>query len=207
MTSVAMPAEPWNSTSGLQVPLARSMTATPADDFASLLIAALPMLRAFARSLCGDRVRADDLVQETAVRALANWVKFSPGTNLGAWLITILRNHFYSEGRKRRREVADPDGQFSGLLKELPAQHGHLDMADFRKALGSLTEEQREALILVGASGFSYEEAAEICGVRVGTIKSRVSRSRARLLELLAGPKGNAPEASAGEDPRVTPGS
>lgn len=125
------------------------------------------------------------------MRALDNRMQFTPGTNSGAWLVTILRNHFYSEARKRRREVEDPDGSFSALLKDLPAQDGHLEMADFVKALGSLSVKQREALILVGASGFSYEEAAEICGMRVGTIKSRVSRSRARLQEILAGPAGD----------------
>lgn len=156
-------------------------------DMSKALIASLPMLRAFARSLCGDRVRADDLVQETVARALANQDKFAAGTNLNAWLVTILRNHFYSEGRKRRREVEDADGQFASLVSDLPRQESHLDLADFMRALQVLADEQREALILVGASGFSYEDAAEICGVRVGTIKSRVSRARTRLLELLAG--------------------
>lgn len=172
-------------------------TTTLADDMTESLIAALPMLRAFARSLCGDRVRADDLVQETVARALANRDKFTPGTNLNAWLVTILRNHFYSEGRKRRREVEDADGQFAGTLADLPSQEGHLEMADFLKALSTLADEQREALILVGASGFSYEDAAEICGVRVGTIKSRVSRARVRLLEILAGPQAAIEKGSA----------
>ncbi|MGD9740117.1 MAG: sigma-70 family RNA polymerase sigma factor [Bauldia sp.] len=157
------------------------------QDISAGLIAALPMMRAFARSLCGDRVRADDLVQETVARALANRDKFVPGTNLNAWLVTILRNHFYSEGRKRRREVEDADGQFASMLPDMPRQESHLEMADFMRALQLLADEQREALILVGASGFSYEDAADICGVRVGTIKSRVSRARTRLQELLAG--------------------
>jgi RNA polymerase sigma-70 factor (ECF subfamily) len=151
------------------------------------LIGALPVLRAFARSLCGDRVRADDLVQETVARALANSDKFTPGTNLHAWLVTILRNHFYSEGRRRGREVEDADGVLAGRLAELPSQESHLEMADFMRALQLVPAEQREALILIAASGFSYEDAAEICGVRVGTIKSRVSRARARLQEILEG--------------------
>jgi RNA polymerase sigma-70 factor (ECF subfamily) len=167
-----------------------------ADDMSSQLISSLPMLRAFARSLSGDRVRADDLVQETIARALANRDKFTPGTNLNAWLVTILRNHFYSEGRKRRREVEDADGKFAGTLAVLPGQESHLDMADFMKALNTLADEQREALILVGASGFSYEDAAAICGVRVGTIKSRVSRARVRLLDIL----GATPTSQAGAE-------
>ncbi len=156
------------------------------EDFGDALIAALPMLRAFARSLCGNRSRADDLVQETAVKALANQGSFAPGTNLNAWLITILRNQFYSEGRKRRREVEDIDDAHAARLYDVPGQEGRIAVNEFLAALEEVPDEQREALILVGASGFSYEEAAEICGVRVGTIKSRVSRARARLHELLS---------------------
>jgi RNA polymerase sigma-70 factor (ECF subfamily) len=150
------------------------------------LVEALPMLRAFARSLTGDRDRADDLVQETIVRALSNRDKFQEGTNLHAWLVTILRNQFYSEGRKKKREVEDVDGTYAAKLSDGPAQNGHLELNDFLRAMQLLPDEQREALILIGASGFSYEEAAEICGTRVGTVKSRVSRARARLDELLS---------------------
>lgn len=149
------------------------------------LVAALPVLRAFARSLTGNRDRADDLVQETILRALANQDKFQAGTNLHAWLVTILRNQFYSEGRKKRREVEDADGVLAGQLADIPRQQSRLEMNDFLRALQLLPDEQREALILVGASGFSYEETADICGVRVGTVKSRVSRARARLEEAL----------------------
>jgi RNA polymerase sigma-70 factor (ECF subfamily) len=179
---------------------------TDADSEAmrSGLVEAIPRLRAFARSLCGDRDRADDLVQETITRALANRDKFQPGTNLNAWLVTILRNHFYSEGRKRRREVEDADGQFAARLADRPAQQGNLDMQDFTRALQSLPDEQREALILIGAGGFSYEEVSEISGVRVGTVKSRVSRARARLTELLGGPPGEVTEAT--ETPLVAAG-
>lgn len=159
--------------------------AADGESFGEALIAALPVLRAFARSLCGNRVQADDLVQETAVKALANQDRFTPGTNFNAWLITILRNHFYSEGRKRRREVEDVDDNYAARLYDVPGQEGHVALGEFVRALKEVPDEQREALILVGASGFSYEEAAEICGVRVGTIKSRVSRARARLSELL----------------------
>lgn len=151
------------------------------------IVAALPMLRAFARSLAGNRHAADDLVQETVYKALANLDKFAEGTNLHAWLITILRNQFYSEGRKKRREVEDANGKLAGQLTTPAAQLGQLELADFQRALQLLPPEQREALVLIGASGFSYEQVAEIAGVRIGTVKSRVSRARARLEELLSG--------------------
>lgn len=149
------------------------------------LLRATPSLRAFAISLTGNVDRADDLVQDTLVRAIANIDRFQQGTNLNAWLFTILRNLFHSEYRKRRREVEDPDGSYSANLAVAPEQGAHLDLDDFRRALEKLSPDQREALLLIGASGFSYEEAAEICGVAVGTIKSRVNRARARLAQLL----------------------
>ena len=155
------------------------------DDPVRNSILAVPSLRAFAISLCGNVDRADDLVQETMLRAIANIDSFQPGTNMSAWLFTILRNHFRSEYRKRRREVEDSDGHYADSLKSQPEQHGHIEFAEFRKALGFLPADQREALILVGASGFSYEEAANICGCAVGTIKSRVNRARTRLAEML----------------------
>jgi len=150
------------------------------------VLAAVPSLRAFAISLCGNVDRADDLVQETLLRALANIESFQPGTNMSAWLFTILRNHFRSEYRKRRREVEDGDGSYAETLKSHPEQNGRVEFEEFRVALAKLPGDQREALILVGASGFSYEEAAQICGSAVGTIKSRVNRARTRLVELLA---------------------
>jgi RNA polymerase sigma-70 factor (ECF subfamily) len=150
------------------------------------VLSAVPSLRAFAISLCGNVDRADDLVQETMLRALANIDSFQPGTNMSAWLFTILRNHFRSEYRKRRREVEDTDGHYADSLKSQPEQHGQVEFREFKEALGHLPSDQREALILVGASGFSYEEAANICGCAVGTIKSRVNRARTRLAELLS---------------------
>src|SRR5512134_3717700 len=150
------------------------------------ILATVPSLRAFAISLCGNVDRADDLVQETLLRALANIGSFEPGSNMPAWLFTILRNLFRSEYRKRRREVEDADGIYAQTLKSQPEQTGHVEFQEFRAALGQLPPDQREALILVGASGFSYEEAAEICGCAVGTIKSRVNRARARLADMLA---------------------
>ena len=149
------------------------------------VLAAIPSLRAFAISLSGNVDRADDLVQETILRALANIHSFQPGTNMPAWLFTILRNLFRSEYRKRRREVEDADGSFAETLRSNPDQLGRVEFQEFREALAQLPAEQREALILVGASGFSYEEAADICECAVGTIKSRVNRARSRLAKLL----------------------
>jgi len=149
------------------------------------VLGAVPSLRAFAISLCGNVDRADDLVQETMLRALANIDSFQPGSNLPAWLFTILRNLFRSDYRKRRREVEDADGNYAKTLKTQPAQSAHLEFEEFRAALEKLPQDQREALILVGASGFSYEDAAAICGCAVGTIKSRVNRARSKLSALL----------------------
>jgi len=161
------------------------MTPGPEPELREALLAAVPSLRAFAISLSGQVDRADDLVQDTLLRALSNLHRFEPGTNLNAWLFTILRNLFHSEYRKRRREIEDPDGSYAGRLKVHPEQGSHLDFEDFRSALAKLPSDQREALLLVGASGFSYEEAAHICGCAVGTIKSRVNRARLRLAGLL----------------------
>jgi RNA polymerase sigma-70 factor, ECF subfamily len=155
------------------------------NQFREDLIAAIPGLRAFGISLTSRADRADDLVQETLMKAWKHHESFEAGTNIKAWLYTILRNEFYSHLRKRRREVEDADGLYSGRVAVQAEQHGHLDMADLKAALQELAEDQREALILVGASGFSYEEAATICGVAVGTIKSRVNRARQKLSELL----------------------
>ena len=150
------------------------------------IVAAIPRLRAFAVSLTGSVDRANDLVQETMVRAYSNLDKFQPGTNLTAWLFTILRNHFRSEYRKRKREIEDVDGRHAESLTVNPAQPGTVEFNELRAALTVLPPEQREALILVGASGFSYEEAAEICDCAVGTIKSRINRARVRLALLLS---------------------
>ena len=150
------------------------------------LLEQIPSLRAFAVSLCGQMDKADDLVQEALVKAWSNLGSFTQGTNMRAWMFTILRNVYYSEHRKRRREVQDADGMFSARLVVHPSQAGHMDLQDFRAALSKLPSDQREALILVGASGFSYEEAADICGVAVGTIKSRVNRARSALTRNLS---------------------
>ncbi len=144
----------------------------------------IPNLRAFAVSLCGDIERADDLVQETLLKAWDHLSSFQEGTNLRAWMFTILRNTYFSDCRRRRREVED-DGSKAADLAVHPGQEGYLDMQDFRRALNGLPPDQREALILVGAAGFSYEEAAKISNCAVGTIKSRVNRARAKLTETL----------------------
>ncbi len=151
----------------------------------TLLLGAIPALRAFAFSLTYDLDRSDDLVQDTLVRAWTKADSFRRGTNLTAWLFTILRNLFYSEQRKRKREVEDADGTLAGKLTSLPEQEIRMEMQQFQGALNRLPRAQREALVLVGAQSFTYEEAAEICGVAVGTIKSRVSRARVRLIEAL----------------------
>ena len=150
-----------------------------------VMLAAVPSLRAFAISLCGNVDRADDLVQEALLRAWANLDSFEPGTNMSAWLFTILRNLFRSEYRKRRREVEDADGRHAETLRSHPEQTGRVELEEFRVALAKLPSDQREALILVGASGFSYDDAAAICGCAVGTIKSRVNRARRRLATIL----------------------
>jgi RNA polymerase sigma-70 factor (ECF subfamily) len=151
-----------------------------------VMLAAIPGLRAFAISLSGNVDRADDLVQGALMRAMAHIDSFTPGTNMQAWLVTILRNLFLEEFRKRRREVEDADGSYEATLKSAPEQHVRLEFKEFVDALASLPLTHREALLLVGASGFSYNDAAAICGTAVGTIKSRVNRARKMLAERVA---------------------
>jgi RNA polymerase sigma-70 factor, ECF subfamily len=154
-------------------------------DTRKALLAAIPHLRAFAISLTGSVERADDLVQDTVVRALDFIDRFEPGTNLQAWMFTILRNQFHSAYRKRKREVEDADGLFAAKLTTMPDQDAHLEFDDFHSALAQISPDQREAILLIGAEGFTYEEAAMICATKVGTIKSRVNRARTRLSEIL----------------------
>ena len=151
------------------------------------MVALVPQLHTFARSLTRDGVRADDLVQEALMRAFNNIDRFRPGTNLKAWLFTIVRNEHYSQLRRRKFEAHGIDTE---LLPEpsVPPEHdGKLELRDLNRALASLSPGQRTALILVSASGFSYEEAAAICDCAVGTIKSRVARARETLLQMLDG--------------------
>jgi RNA polymerase sigma-70 factor (ECF subfamily) len=150
-----------------------------------LLLAEIPHLRAFAISLSGSLNAADDLVQDTLVKAWEHFDSFEPGTNLRAWLITILRNNFCSNYRKHRREVQDIDGGYAGQLSVRGAQEGRLELNDFRHALEQLPPEHREIVVLIGVTEMSYEEAAEICGIPKGTVKSRLNRARAKLVKLL----------------------
>jgi RNA polymerase sigma-70 factor (ECF subfamily) len=145
----------------------------------------LAAMRAFAISLTRDPVAADDLVQDTIVKAWININSFTPGTNMRAWLFTILRNQFYTSRRRLVRETGDADGVFAARLAEKPAHDGRLALRDFAAAFAKLPDEQREALVLVGASGFSYEEAARMTCVPAGTVKSRANRARRKLVALL----------------------
>lgn len=150
---------------------------SPRDD----ILLHVPAMRAFALSLCRSPDRADDLVQDTIVRAWGHFDSFTPGTQLGSWLFTILRNDFYSDLRKRRREVADPEGAFVARLAVGPTHDGALAMREFLQAFARLSPEHREVLTLVGALGFSYEETPRVTSLAIGTVKSRVSRARASL--------------------------
>lgn len=157
------------------------------DDFRSELLALIPFLRAFARSLCGNPETADDLAQETLVKAWQSRDTFIPGTNLKAWLFTILRNQFYSDRRRSWRQ-APWDQEFAERIPGTREdQTWAAELSDTARALRCLSDEQREALILVGAGGFSYEDAAAICHCAVGTVKSRVARARRALINILDG--------------------
>ena len=155
------------------------------NDWRDQVVAMIPALRAFAWSVSRNGSDADDLVQDTLIKAWSHRDKFEPGTNLRAWLFTILRNTYYTAVVRRRREVRDEDDQHAKSLTSAPTQEWGLTMRALQAALNQLPVEHREALILVGAAGLSYEEAAEICGCALGTIKSRVNRARNRLLKLM----------------------
>jgi RNA polymerase sigma factor (sigma-70 family) len=156
-------------------------------DFKRELAAVIPHLRAFGRSLSGNRDLADDLVQETLLKAWAARQRFQAGTNMRAWTFIILRNHYLSQMRRARFRGEWDDLTADRLLAAPAGQDKHIELSDMQRALLQLPQPQREALILVGAGGFAYEEAAEICGVAVGTIKSRVARGRAALEQILEG--------------------
>lgn len=167
-----------------QAPAAETVALSD-DEFKTELARVIPHLRAFGRSLSGNRDLADDLVQETLMKAWAARKRFQAGTNMRAWTFIILRNLFLSQMR-RARFRGEWDEQSANRLLAAPAsQDRHIELADMQRALLHLPQPQREALILVGAGGFAYEEAAEICGCAVGTIKSRVARGRAALEQLL----------------------
>jgi RNA polymerase sigma-70 factor (ECF subfamily) len=165
--------------------------ASPADEaFRKELLSVLPHLRAFARGLSGRADFADDLVQEAAIKAWTARDRYQPGTNMRAWTFAILRNHYLSELRRSRRQTDLDDGAVERMLVMEADQEGPLHLDDMEAALQKLAAERREAVLLVGASGFSYEEAAEIAQVPIGTMKSRVARARADLARLLDGEPG-----------------
>ena len=161
----------------------------PDDEFKEELAQVIPHLRAFGRSLSGSRDLADDLVQETLLKAWAARKRFQAGTNMRAWTFIILRNLFLSQMRRARFKGEWDDVTASKILAAPASQDRHVELGDMQRALLHLPQPQREALILVGAGGFAYEEAAEICGCAVGTIKSRVARGRVALEALLSGGK------------------
>ena len=149
------------------------------------LIALIPHLRAFARSLCGDATSADDLAQEAVAKAWASRASYQMGTNMKAWTFMILRNQFYSEKRRSWRSVGLDQETAERTLVAVDDPEAPVALDELRLGLAMLPAEQREALILVGAGGFAYEEAADICGCAVGTVKSRVSRARRALQAIL----------------------
>ena len=156
-----------------------------AKAFQAALLGMVPNLQRFARSLLRSHVGADDLLQNTLLRAWRSRASFAPGTNLEAWLFTIMRNQFYNEHRKRGREVQDEDGAQAERMVSLPEQGGHLDLSDVRAALGRLAPSMRQALVLVAIENLTYEETAAVMNCRIGTVKSRVWRARTQLAEML----------------------
>ena len=172
---------------GLPQPTPSSGQAAAAIHWRQDLLALAPAMRAFAWSICHDAAEADDLVQETLLKAWRGRDRFQQGTNLRAWLFTILRNTYYTGLARRRREVADVDGQWAASLVSPANQDWTISVEELRKAMLRLPSTYREALILVGGAGMTYEEAAQICDCAVGTIKSRVNRARERLLWLMDG--------------------
>jgi len=161
--------------------------ADPATEtaFKQELVALIPHLRAFARTLAGDPASADDLAQDAMIKAWDARASYQMGTNMKAWTFMILRNQFYSEKRRSWRQTQLDQEAAERTLVAIDDPSAPLALDELRQALGMLPSEQREALILVGAGGFAYEEAAEICGCAVGTVKSRVSRARRALQAIL----------------------
>jgi RNA polymerase sigma-70 factor (ECF subfamily) len=156
------------------------------------LVRVIPHMRAFARSLCRDFAEAEDLTQEALASAWTHRDRYIPGSNLKAWVFTILRNRFYSD-RRRSWRLLQLDGELAEqTLPALSRPDAPLELDDVRRAMRRLPDHQREALTLIGVAGLAYSEAAAICDCSEGTIKSRVSRARARLVDLLAGARDGA---------------
>ena len=149
------------------------------------IVALLPDLRAFARFMCREREAADDLVQNTVLAALDKQTQFTPGTNLKGWLFAIMRNRFYSDLRTQRRRPLTIDNDAATLLAAVDNPEATMALKELSSELWKLNPQSREALVLIGAGGFSYEEAARLCGCSVGTLKARVSRARKYLSEKL----------------------
>jgi RNA polymerase sigma-70 factor, ECF subfamily len=173
--------------SGAKVEMAGSAHHVDDDIFKQDLVAMIPSLRSFARGLCGTRELADDMAQDTLMRAWVARDSYTPGTHFRAWLYRILRNNYYSNYRKNSRLVAWDPEIAERLLVEEPAQEWGRHLEDVMDGLAKLPAEQREALMMVTASGMSYEETAEVIGCAIGTVKSRVSRGRAALLLQIEG--------------------
>jgi len=175
--------EPYMSASGSEP----ARVAAVDEDFRKDLLGLIPFLRAFSRSLCGDRELADDLAQEALTKAWQSRDTFRAGSNLKAWLFTILRNQFYSDRRRAWRQAPWDDAAAERMPVARGEQVWAVQLSDTARALRGLPAEQREALILVGAGGFSYEDAARISNCAVGTVKSRVARARKALSAALEG--------------------
>lgn len=156
------------------------------DDFKKELLGVIPHLRAFARSLTGRADIADDLVQETLLKAWAARERYAPGTKMKSWTFVILRNSYLTQLRRSRFHGEYDEETMNRTLITPAAQDHNIHLSDVQRGLLELPESQREALILVGAGGFSYEEAAEICGCAVGTVKSRVARARVALEKIVS---------------------
>src|SRR5579864_657938 len=189
-----------------------SRSGTDDEGFKRELVQLIPHLRAFARTLCGDPAAADDLAQDAMMKAWDARASFQMGTNMKAWTFMILRNQFYSEKRRSWRQTQLDQEAAERTLVAVDDPESPVLLDELRLGLAMLPPEQREALILVGAGGFAYEEAAEICGCAVGTVKSRVSRAR-RALQLIlergeydrdGGPAGDAMRAILADAERLS---
>lgn len=152
----------------------------------SELVSLLPALRAFARTFHRHPSDADDLVQETLTKAIRHADKFTPGTNMKSWLFTIMRNECYSAARTMKRRIAGAPLPIEVTITGTHSQEWAVRASEMAKAIDALPPTQREAIVLVGMLGFSYDEAADICGCAIGTIKSRLNRARAHLAEHFA---------------------
>lgn len=171
------------------------------DVFRDGVVALIPQMRAYALALTRSSAEADDLVQDALMRAWRYRTTFDPNTQLKPWLFKILRNQLYTDSAKRRFFVEDVDGRFAATLVAEPDQDWRLEYGELLAALATLSDETRDALLLVLGAGLSYEEAAEVCGCAIGTLKSRVHRARdilARQLDPPAPPPRRLPMLAVG---------